>query len=84
MAFVDAAEEVRVGAFLRTLILCELTPAVRQQAVRRRTERLKLPDAIICATALEQQVDLWTNDQRLWSVPGVQCRQVALQAATSP
>lgn len=78
-------EEARVQAFLQTVILCELTPATRQQAVRlRRSERLKLPDAIICATALEHQVELQTNDQRLLTVPGLLDRQVAVQATINP
>ena len=68
-------EEVKVRIFLQTVTLCELTLNVRQRAVQpRRAERLKLPDAIVCATALEQQVELWTNDQRLLNVPGLRGR----------
>ena len=78
-------EEARVKAFLQSVTLCELTPAIRQQAVRlRREERLKLPDAIICATALEHRVDLWTNDERLFNVPGLHCQQVLVKTAGSP
>ena len=78
-------EEDRVNGFLQTVVLCELTPAIRQQAVRlRREQGLKLPDAIVCATALERQTDLWTNDQRLFNVPGLKCRQVTLQPTVSP
>ena len=75
-----AQEEIRVQAFLRTVTLCELTQGIRRQAVRlRREERLRLPDAIICATALEHQMELWTNDQRLLNVGGLRCREVGLQ-----
>jgi hypothetical protein len=60
---------------VRAFLVCELTPAIRERAVAlRRSERLKLPDAIICATALEHGVELWTNDARLAKVPGVTCR----------
>jgi hypothetical protein len=59
-------ETKRVNAFLSTLTLCDLTPAARVRAISlRREERLKLPDAIICATALELGVEPWTNDARL-------------------
>ena len=69
-------------AFLQAVTVCELTPAICEQAVRlRREERLKLPDAIICATALEHGAELWTNDGRLFNVPGLRCRSVALRAA---
>ena len=77
-------EEIRVKAFLQTVTVCELTPAIRQQAVRlRREERLKLPDAVVCATALDHRVELWTNDARLLNVPGLRCRSVILRAAGS-
>ena len=70
-------EEARVRAFLGTVVLCELTAPIRTRAVRlRREQGLKLPDAIVCATALEHAVDLWTNDARLTGITGLQCRAV--------
>lgn len=72
-------EAKRVNAFLSTLTFCDLTPAIRVRAVcLRREERLKLPDAIVCATALEHGVELWTNDVRLVKVSGLVCRSVSL------
>ena len=74
-----AQEEERVNSFLSTVTVCDLTPAIRMQAVRlRRDDRLKLPDAIVCATALEHGVDLWTNDARVAKVRGLACRSVSL------
>jgi predicted nucleic acid-binding protein len=78
-------EEVRVNAFLQNIVLFELTPAIRQLAVRlRREQRLRLPDAIICATALDQRAELWTNDERLHAVPGLRCRMVDLRSRENP
>jgi len=75
-----AEEESHVSRFITHLTICELTPAVRLRAVAlRRAERLKLPDAIICATALEQDVELWTNDARLARISGLRCRAVRLK-----
>ena len=72
-------EETRVNAFLSSVTVCDLTAAIRMRAVRiRREERLKLPDAIVCATALEHDVELWTNDARLANVSGLVCRSVSL------
>ena len=72
-------EEARVRAFLGTVELCELTAPIRARAVRLRREHgLKLPDAIVCATALEHAVDLWTNDARLAGIAGLQCHAVPL------
>ncbi|MCX7825513.1 MAG: type II toxin-antitoxin system VapC family toxin [Verrucomicrobiae bacterium] len=73
-------EEDHVRQFIANLAICELTPTVRLRAVAlRRAERLKLPDAIICATAIEHGVELWTNDTRLASVAGLRCRVVRLK-----
>jgi predicted nucleic acid-binding protein len=72
-------EETRINTFLSRLIICDLTPHIRIEAVRlRRVERLKLPDAIVCATALEHGVELWTNDARLAKVAGLVCRSASL------
>jgi len=74
-------EAGQVRAFLGSITLCELTAAIRTRAVElRRREGLKLPDAIICATALEHGVELWTNDARLGRVSGLVCRTVTLTA----
>ena len=72
-------EEQKVREFLGQLLICELTVSIRARAVQlRREQRLRLPDAIVCATALEFDVDLWTNDNDLATVPGLRCRNVKL------
>ncbi len=74
-------DEKKVRDFIARLTVYELTPSIRNQAVQlRRAERLKLPDAIVCATALEFGEELWTNDEVLMKVPGLLCRSVALTA----
>lgn len=73
-------EEIRIRQFIASLTLYELTPAIRLRAVAlRRTHRLKLPDAIVAATALEHRAELWTNDVRLSSISGLICRNVRVQ-----
>ena len=63
LAIADSQEEQNVREFLSQLVICELTPSIRARAVQlRREQRLKLPDAIVCATAIEFGVELWTND----------------------
>ena len=72
-------EESKVQTFLAHVRLCELTPAIRAKAVTlRRVERMKLPDAIICATALVHGAELWTNDAKLANVSGLVCRAINL------
>jgi predicted nucleic acid-binding protein len=61
------------------LMICELTPSIRARAVQlRREQHLKLPDDIVCATAMEFGVELWTNDTTLVRVSGLSCRRVNL------
>jgi predicted nucleic acid-binding protein len=72
-------EEKRVRDFLGQLRICELTLSIRTRAVQlRRQEHLRLPDAVVCATAMEFAVPLWTNDMSLAKVPGLVCRSVNL------
>jgi predicted nucleic acid-binding protein len=76
-----AEEEKKVRQFLSQLVICELTPAIRARAVQlRREQHLKLPDAVVCATAMEFGVELWTNDTTLAKVPGLTCRTAKVLA----
>jgi predicted nucleic acid-binding protein len=74
-----AEEERKVREFLGKVVICELTSSIRARAVQLRKEQyLKLPDAIVCATAMEFGVELWTNDMRLAKVPGLARRAVTV------
>ena len=74
-------EERKVREFLGQVVICELTPSIRARAVQlRKEQRLKLPDAIICATAMEFGFELWTNDTTIAKVPGLTCRSARLSA----
>ncbi len=56
-----------------------LSDAIKEQAIQLRKHRLlKLPDAIVCATALIEQAVLLTNDTKLHEVAGLQCRSLVL------
>jgi predicted nucleic acid-binding protein len=76
-------EEKNVREFLGQLTICELTQSIRARAVQlRKEQRVKLPDAIVCATAMEFGVELWTNDTTLAKVPRLSCRAVKLVSLT--
>jgi predicted nucleic acid-binding protein len=78
----SADEEAKVQAFLADVGIYELSREIKTAAIRLRRERgLKLPDAIICATAMQHNATLWSNDQKLANVPGLRCRQMALKAS---
>ena len=59
------AEEPLVRAFLRRFHVVEITAPIAEETVRlRRTHRLRLPDAIIWATAREQGALLVTRNTK--------------------
>lgn len=61
----DVAEEAAIRSFLGGFGLVEVTAAVAEQAVQLRRElRLRLPDAIILASAREEQCLLVTRNTR--------------------
>ena len=75
-------DEEKVREFLSQLVICELTLPIRARAVQlRREQRLRLPDAIVCATAIEFGVELWTNDASMFKVSGLTCRAAKLLTA---
>jgi predicted nucleic acid-binding protein len=57
------AETKQVTAFVNEWPMIELDARILEEAIRlRKTYRLKIPDAIVAATALTQQIPLLTAD----------------------
>ncbi|MCC6124761.1 MAG: type II toxin-antitoxin system VapC family toxin [Pirellulales bacterium] len=76
----EEAEERQIRAFLSKVIVLGLTKNVRENAIRLRKEyRLKLPDAIVAASALSLNVTLLTNDKTLLKIPGVSAKSLHLK-----
>jgi predicted nucleic acid-binding protein len=74
-------EEQRVRAFLADIAVTDLTQAIKHHAVDlRKRYGLKLPDAIVAATALALKATLLTNDQRLLTLTDVQTQTLRIKA----
>ena len=72
-------DEQKIGELLALLDRVELTQAVRLEAIRlRKQKRLKLPDAIIAASALEHNATVLTNDQTFLSTDGLNVQSLIL------
>lgn len=70
---VHEAESIK--DFLKAVTLVDLTAEVKQEAIRLRKEhKLKLPDAIIAATAMTSDATLLTQDKKLAKTPGLDGR----------
>ncbi len=65
--------EIIIG-YLNNIVLMTLTDNIKQKTIKlRRTYRIKLPDAIIAATAMETKAILLTNDTALHKIDGLTC-----------
>lgn len=73
------AEEAAILGFLSEIEVIDLSAEIKREAVRLRKESgLKLPDAIVCATAKIKSATLLTNDDRLLGVAGVTSARVVV------
>ena len=78
---ISAEEEQRIRDLLLLLDRVHLTDAVRDETIRlRRKNRLKLPDAIIAASALINDAVLLTNDQAYSSIDGLVLESLQLSS----
>jgi predicted nucleic acid-binding protein len=76
-------EEANVRALISTLTVIPLFEGIKDETIRlRRTLRLRLPDAIVLATAVVTRSELLTNDLDLVAKSSsiVPCRSLALKA----
>ena len=77
----DHAALAQIRSFLSEVTVVELTEEIRELAIAlRRQHTLKLPDAIVAATALSLQAQLVTNDTKLLRVPGLTCQRLELKS----
>jgi len=75
----DTQTEQQIRDFLAQLTLINLEEPIKTKAIQlRRQHRLKLPDAIIAATALTLKVPLFSNDLRLNRLSDLECRQLKM------
>jgi predicted nucleic acid-binding protein len=72
-------EEVRIRDFLAKIIVVELESSIKDLAITfRKQYRLRLPDAIIAATAQVLKATLFTNDVRLANLSEIKTQSVQI------
>ncbi|MEQ1530934.1 MAG: PIN domain-containing protein [Methylococcales bacterium] len=75
----SAGEEQKIEELLLMLDRVHLTDEIRNETIRlRRKKRLKLPDAIIAASAIINNAVLLTNDQAFSSIDDLTCESLQL------
>ena len=77
----ETSAQSKIQDFLSEVTIVELTREVKNLAISlRREHQVKLPDAIVAATALSVGAVLVTNDVKLLHVPGLSCQQLDLKS----
>lgn len=75
-------DEQHIRSMLATMERLAMTEDVKEQTIMlRRHHNIKLPDAIICATAMINQAVLLTNDKQLANIPELRTRSFSLKSA---
>lgn len=76
----DQEEEQRIKQFLSVVIVVDLGHDLKNAVISlRKKHRLKLPDAIICATSLIYDATLLSNDAKLARITEVCLENVQLR-----
>ena len=76
----DESAQAKIEGFLSEVTVVGLTEEVKDRAIRlRRQHSLKLPDAIVAATALSLGASLLTNDSKLLQLPGLSSQELKLK-----
>lgn len=75
-----AGDEAEIHDFLSDVAIVELNREIKQSAIAlRRQYRLKLPDAIVAATAQQLKAELFTNDFKLLNIPALSTKALPLK-----
>ena len=75
-----AEDEQQLRTILNNFNLCFLSDEIKEQTIAfRKKYKLKIPDAIICATAIAHQSILLTNDKQLLNLSGLKAQSLAIK-----
>jgi hypothetical protein len=74
------SEAALIRRFLSSMTVYSIDPAIKDKTIQlRRNHRLKLPDAIIAATAMVHNAILLTHDEQLYGIPDLTCQKLVLK-----
>jgi predicted nucleic acid-binding protein len=76
----DESAHSKIEGFLSEITIIGLSESVKELAIRlRREHQLKLPDAIVAATALNLGATLVTNDAKILRITGLSTQELELK-----
>ena len=73
-------EEAEIYSFLSDVSIVNLSQEIKQSAIAlRRQYRVKLPDAVVAATAQHLKAELFTNDLKMLDIPLLSAKALTLK-----
>jgi len=73
-------EETEIYSFLSDVSIVNLNQEIKQSAIAlRRQYQVKLPDAVVAATAQHLKAELFTNDFKILSIPLLSAKALTLK-----
>ena len=73
-------EEAEIYSFLSDVSIVILSQEIKQSAIAlRRQYRVKLPDAVVAATAQHLKAELFTNDLKMLDIPLLSAKALTLK-----
>lgn len=77
---INKAEEIKIKKFIDDIDVLDIDETIKIETIRlRKKHNIKLPDAIICATALSQNARLITFDENLNKIKELKTLKVELK-----
>jgi predicted nucleic acid-binding protein len=77
---ISQEEESLLSDFFREILILPLDEEVKRKTIAlKKKYKLKIPDAIICATAISNDATLLTNDRQLFNIAELRVRSVGLK-----
>lgn len=77
---ITVSQEQWLKHFVSDVQVISLTDSIKEQTIKLRKERLiKLPGAMVCATAMIERAVLLTNDKKLHEIDGMQYQALGLR-----
>ena len=71
--------EVEIRDFLAQIIVVDINYHIKELAIAlRKNYKLKLPDAVVAATAQHENADLLTNDSKLMNLAEINTQSVQI------
>jgi len=78
-AHLDRDQITKLKEFLNDVVVIQLSDLIKTRTIELRLQHhLKVPDAIIAATAMVCDAVLFTNDRHFQSIEGVQLRSMSV------